>query len=272
MKNNNGFVAGTFVLIQTEDGLDRKPIQDIKIGDIVLSKPENGIGENEGKKVLNTFVHKDQPIWLLKTKFSYLPYDAEGNDVVQGGFITSGLDEFSILVTPNHPILVIGSSNTADKLYDMPIWRRVDELQSNDLVINDKGLIYEIILAKPVYYYQPHEDFEIDREDELYWYQKNCIDNFENYYEKYINGDVKPDLTMSKEEHRAEYEAEGYLLDIEDYINNGFISEYEFTSTRPNKLTDDKGNYIPFTYDVHNIEVEDNHTYFVDLSSILVGQ
>ncbi|MDN3440085.1 hypothetical protein QL898_00400 [Psychrobacter sp. APC 3279] len=54
--NNTGFVAGT--LIHTDKGL--VPIQDIKVGDLilskpVLSKPEDGSGDIEYKPVISTF-------------------------------------------------------------------------------------------------------------------------------------------------------------------------------------------------------------------------
>ena len=41
MDKNSGFVAGT--LVHTDQGL--VPIQDIKVGDLVLSKHENGESE-----------------------------------------------------------------------------------------------------------------------------------------------------------------------------------------------------------------------------------
>ena len=49
--NKIGFVAGT--LIHTDQGL--VPIQDIKVGDRVLSKPEDGSGDIEYKPVISTF-------------------------------------------------------------------------------------------------------------------------------------------------------------------------------------------------------------------------
>lgn len=53
---NTGFAAGT--LVHTDKGL--VPIQDIKVGDLilskpVLSKPESGIGDIEYKSVISTF-------------------------------------------------------------------------------------------------------------------------------------------------------------------------------------------------------------------------
>lgn len=51
--NNTGFVAGT--LIHTDKGL--VPIQELKVGDMVLSRDEhNTDGELAYKRVLNTFV------------------------------------------------------------------------------------------------------------------------------------------------------------------------------------------------------------------------
>jgi hypothetical protein len=57
----HGFCAGT--LIHTDQGL--VPIQDIKVGDLVLSKPESDEGEICYQPVVSTFQH-DEP-WQSKT-------------------------------------------------------------------------------------------------------------------------------------------------------------------------------------------------------------
>jgi hypothetical protein len=75
---SSGFVGGT--LIHTKNGL--VPIEKIKIGDWVLSKPENGIGETQYKRVVKTFEYGNKPIWLVQA-FMYkkdekgVPYDAD---------------------------------------------------------------------------------------------------------------------------------------------------------------------------------------------------
>ena len=51
-------VAGT--LVHTKEGL--RPIEEIKVGDYVLSKPENG-GELAYKRVTKTFVREDSEVW-----------------------------------------------------------------------------------------------------------------------------------------------------------------------------------------------------------------
>ena len=58
-KNNSGFVAGT--LIHTQTGL--KPIEQIQVGDFVLSKSENS-SEQAYKRVTQTFVCEAQELWL----------------------------------------------------------------------------------------------------------------------------------------------------------------------------------------------------------------
>jgi hypothetical protein len=54
------FSAGT--LVHTKEGL--MPIEKIRVGDLVLSKPENPAdgGELAYKRVLKTFVHEDKAI------------------------------------------------------------------------------------------------------------------------------------------------------------------------------------------------------------------
>jgi hypothetical protein len=55
------FVAGT--LVHTKEGL--RPIEQIKVGDYVLSKPESGEGEQAYKRVTQTFVREDQEVWVV---------------------------------------------------------------------------------------------------------------------------------------------------------------------------------------------------------------
>lgn len=52
------FVAGT--LVHTKEGL--KPIEQIQVGDWVLSKPESGEGEQAYKRVARTFSFEDKAV------------------------------------------------------------------------------------------------------------------------------------------------------------------------------------------------------------------
>ena len=61
------FIKGT--LVETEEGWT--PIDELKVGDWVMSRPENGIGEAVPKRVVNTFRYEDKEVWNLE--FSTFP-------------------------------------------------------------------------------------------------------------------------------------------------------------------------------------------------------
>ncbi|WP_230659531.1 Hint domain-containing protein [Psychrobacter sp. I-STPA10] len=84
------FVAGT--LVHTDKGL--VPIQNIKVGDLVLSKPENGNGELEYKPVLSTF----------KSPVKEYIYKIEYYNVTAAERGEKGLNY--IFCTDNHPFWV----------------------------------------------------------------------------------------------------------------------------------------------------------------------
>lgn len=83
------FVAGT--LVHTKEGL--KPIEQIKVGDLVLSKHESGEGERAYKRVTKTFVHEDRSVIM----------------VTVGGMQADGKWRgHRFAVTPEHPFWVQG--------------------------------------------------------------------------------------------------------------------------------------------------------------------
>lgn len=86
------FAAGT--LVHTQEGL--KPIEDIKVGDMVLSKHESGEGERAYKRVTKTFVHEDREVILLGAMFGK-PTPTASERVIK-----------HLVVTPDHPIWVKG--------------------------------------------------------------------------------------------------------------------------------------------------------------------
>lgn len=74
------FIAGTLVKIKPIDDPNdiwnttySKPIEQLQIGDLVLSRPEDGTETQEYKPVVNTFYFKQKPIWVVK--FSELVED-----------------------------------------------------------------------------------------------------------------------------------------------------------------------------------------------------
>ncbi|WP_201606566.1 Hint domain-containing protein [Psychrobacter immobilis] len=93
--NNKGFVAGT--LVHTDKGL--VPIQDIKVGDLILSKPvlsksEDGSGDIDYKPVLSTFKSPNKKS-IFKVEYFNETADARGEKGSNYIFCTS-----------NHPFWV----------------------------------------------------------------------------------------------------------------------------------------------------------------------
>ena len=82
------FMKGT--LVETEEGWT--PIDELKVGDWVMSRPENGIGEAVPKRVVNTFRYEDKEVVMLN--FSCFP-----NRNGRGA---------TLIATPNHPFYVYG--------------------------------------------------------------------------------------------------------------------------------------------------------------------
>jgi len=93
--NHTGFVVG--ILVHTDKGL--VPIQDIKVGDLilskpVLSKPESGIGDIEYKSVISTFKSSEKKR-VFKVEYFNETADARGEE-----------GRNYILCTNNHPFRV----------------------------------------------------------------------------------------------------------------------------------------------------------------------
>lgn len=108
------FIAGTPV--HTDRGL--VPIEEIKVGDLVLSQPEEG-GERSYKRVARTFVHEDAPIWVVK----YMLIDG---DVPWGHpeYMPKDKTLHHCYATANHPFWVEGKGWTAvEKLRESQVFQ-----------------------------------------------------------------------------------------------------------------------------------------------------
>ena len=91
-----GFVAGT--LVHTQNGL--VPIEQIKVGDWVLSKPESGEGETRYKRVVNTFTYEEKEVYSV---------DFAIDDKL-----------YSVIATGNHPFWIRGLGWTAAREIHYP--------------------------------------------------------------------------------------------------------------------------------------------------------
>lgn len=120
MIDNSGFAAGT--LVHIAEGWT--PIQDVKAGDMVLSKPENGIGAQVYKPVLRTVQTDNVPVRLIKCILK------EVVDQAKKDWRTIEDDELTnIVVTANYPFWVVGKG-----------WVQAEDLRD--------GYIFELANAK----------------------------------------------------------------------------------------------------------------------------
>lgn len=275
--NNTGFVAGT--LIHTDKGL--VPIQDIKVGDLilskpVLSKPEDGSGDIEYKPVVKTFVHEDKEMWIVRLeKNNTSPYRLKPGDEnfdIQNYLLVdekiqaaSPISHF--LATPNHPVWVVGAMENpqADiEFYDQPHFKRVDELQQYEIVVNADGVMYTVERVQPTY--QVAND-NLEFNPNYYWYQEHY---HEDYYDDYVQDAESHMLDYSE----AEYKGTGYVKDVSYYQQHGYldigIKDKKGKLLLTNLLKDNQGEPIPYTTTVYNFEVADNHTYFISRAGLWV--
>ncbi|MDO9569180.1 MAG: polymorphic toxin-type HINT domain-containing protein [Hydrogenophaga sp.] len=112
MKNIGCFVAGT--LVHTREGL--KPIEQIQVGDWVLSKPEFGEGEQAYKLVTKTVSFDEKEVWTIAIS------EKDVTDPSVETFYHSK-ECTRIVATPNHPFWVVGKGWTA--LRDVSLYDRL---------------------------------------------------------------------------------------------------------------------------------------------------
>jgi hypothetical protein len=117
------FVAGT--LVHTNKGL--VPIEQIKVGDLVLSKPESGEGEVGYKPVVETFVHQDKEIARIDYKLDNDSYTS-----------------YPLHATWDHPFWVAGEGWTAAARLHGP-WLSEHKLELTDgshVTVDDNCPVY----------------------------------------------------------------------------------------------------------------------------------
>lgn len=229
MKQLQGFVAGT--LVHTDKGL--VPIEQIKVGDMVLSKPEIGEGELAYKPVVNTFVHEDKEVWLAEFN-SLSCYTDEQFD---SGEVPYRSD--AIVGTPNHPFWVVGEINHYDDMalnfYPKPCWKRLDQLQPYMVILHADGFLASVYAVQPI--------FTMSNPDRGFLQGYPLGDWWEHEHGSYIDLNTPPKI---------------YHQRFDSFFNKDMKDN-----------TNDWG-YTPKTQKVYNFEVADYHTYFVGEGGIWV--
>ena len=248
------FVGDTWVSIPNSPFW--KPIKDLKVGDMVMSMPENGIGERTPKRVINTFKHEDQAIWYL------------GLSSLNDGL---GYISLNLAVTPNHPFMVYGYTDDVNEVgefanityYDEPRWKRVDQLRMGDLVKSSvHNEYYTVCSVKPLYQSHNPDYAYLQGGKEMVRWQgaedgvrvdfSDEDDEVNVYGQIWVLESVRPNSYVEP-------------LSAEESPAYPYYDRQGYTGAEASGIA-----YPLYTTTVYNIEVEDYHTYAVGGPGILV--
>ncbi|WP_455027678.1 protein C- splicing region [Neisseria elongata] len=263
------FMKGT--LVETEEGWT--PIDELKVGDLVMSRPENGIGEAVPKRVVNTFSYEDREVVMLK--FSQFPERSGGGRI--------------LIATPNHPFCVYGVVTNLIlehpkfgklgaywkgcdyddgedvfagdegraryealwafkhtpyemRLYEQPVWKRADQLERGDVVLGLENDYYVVEDYRPLYAYRDTDQAWAQPINLAYGWKESDLGNS---YEMVLTDESLNCPTLD-------------WADVPNDENLLYVDE------------DGQRHYRPYRTTVYNIEVEDYHTYCVSMGGILV--
>jgi len=153
------FVAGT--LVHTKEGL--RPIEQIEVGDYVLSKPESGEGEVAYKRVVRTVERDDCETWFVSWEDVSLREELAERRITPEQFLAAHGNSF-VITTPNHPFWVVDCDEEQFKWLELPEhlahlgepwpkheWVRADQLIDGMRLMLHDGRIIEVVTSAPTY-------------------------------------------------------------------------------------------------------------------------
>jgi hypothetical protein len=204
---NSGFVSGT--LVHTQTGL--KPIEQIQVGDFVLSKPESGQGEQAYKRVVNTFKHEDKEVMLVEIQAPDKLVRDAGSPPLSAW--PAELREF-LVTTLNHPFWIPGVGWTAARMlypHD-PVMSQLEFASGEIAGLSEAGPLYQTPLAPgKVWFIDPdmHELGVIPVDYRYGEIQANTWDGFE----------PSPDINMGEagRGYKGALRQTVYNIEVEDW-------------------------------------------------------
>lgn len=219
------FPAGT--RITTDKGI--VPIEQIKVGDRVLSKPKSGEGELVFKPVIRTMIYEDKELWQL-TYVEIKPNTDISKLTIRKLKQIARKDTFTtIKATPNHPFWVEGVD-----------WTPLHHLEYGQTIRSKKnGALCMIFEVSPVFL--------------------TSLDNVvaQSSIRNILDADKK-----GQEIDDVDY------YNFPRYGNDGYVKEFLGGEDAPSPLIVEGYEPIEvlqdvYTTTVYNFEVEDFHTYYV---------
>ncbi|MBL8398111.1 MAG: hypothetical protein JNL84_08215 [Candidatus Accumulibacter sp.] len=216
------FIAGT--LVHTDKGL--VPIEQIKVGDRVLSQPEE-TGERAYKRVVNTLVFEDKALWVVK--YSIGPHDGtKPNQMV-----------FHLYATDNHPFWVDGKGWIAAKCL-----KKYDQMR---LASGEPAQVEQVwpVVRTPV--------------EGLGWVSSDMLNSWDGVEQQGHIVDFRGGCSLWKYHMFRKEE----LLEGVPHYDGLFYNDPEAPFLGEDLYDIYVSNDPLFKTRVYNLEVEDFHTYYV---------
>lgn len=244
------FVAGT--LVHTKEGL--KPIEQIKVGDYVLSKPESGEGKVSYKRVSRTFENGEKEVWFVS-------YAVEGDR--RSKFVVA---------TAEHPFWVKRTITPLHDVYEESVWVKTADLYRRF----EEGLKVVIELADgdeaycdfigPMVALSPDAKLYSGFNDRPY--EASSTPDRGLVYSSFGLGEGNSDsvIDFSKGYPEQLLESDGEY--VHAYADLDKHRPYDHLA--PDAVTFVTRGHTPLLRKVYNLEVEDNHTYYVGECGVLI--
>jgi hypothetical protein len=237
---SNGFVAGT--LVHTDKGL--LPIEEIKIGDMVLSKSESGEGEQAYKRVISTFKSfENKKIYRI----SFIPLEI----IISLDDHSSSANTMFLYCTYDHPFLVVGEG-----------WQSAGQLTNGNSILLQNGQTAIVIEEAFPLLESEIKDVAIGctRDGYMSDGSRDNIIDFRGRKPVLVGGGgviYKDSYSDEKFWHSSEEKVELPADDDHPLVQEMMRAAYEI----------DENWYMA---DVYNIEIEDFLTYFVGHAGVWV--
>lgn len=226
---NAGVIAGT--LVHTDKGL--VPIEQIKVGDMVLSQPEE-TGERAYKRVVNTFSFEDKPVWVVKYSFGDSAHGTPRQSMI-----------YHVYATDNHPFWEDGKG-----------WIAAKHLKAHDqvrLASGELALIEQVwpVVRTPV--------------EGLGWVSSDALGSWDGIEEQGHIVDFRAGCNLWEYHRRHKGEIAGV-----PFYGGMFCTDFD-EPFRGEDLYDIYVSDDPlFKSRVYNFEIEDFHTYHVGEFGVFV--
>ena len=245
------FVAGT--LVHTKEGL--RPIEQIKVGDYVLSKPENGVGEPSYQQVTRTYEYEDREVyfaaWTVEDLEVPRMHPVDRSQWERGYVVVTGAHPFRV----KH-VTALDEESLLNIAHEVNAWLSIDEMIKMDqdrrsahggigfnfYVELADGRVASLVYFEAILQHrQPDLGIGFYR-DPRFWDLLGTA------------------IRFTKDGPVATLDSNGWSY-VENILYEDDAVDYDYDD-KDSLVTQSMG-FLPMRRKVFNIEVENTHTYYV---------